>query len=385
MTRRTFYFLAIGLTALSCTNRKAPQQATERMENELTMIVGTYTAGNSKGIYTFRFNQETGEFKALSNVETGNPSYLTISGDHRFVYAVNEYGDGHEAVTAFRFHKENGTLQKMNSVPAGGADPCYIITAGRYVITANYSGGSLSVFPIAGDGSLLPASDVIPFTGSGADKDRQEKPHLHCVRISPDGKFLFANDLGTDRIYAFEINAQARAEDGEELLKAATPPVFHLTPGSGPRHITFSPDGKQAYLINEISGAVVAFDYKNGTLSEIQTIQADTVNAKGSADIHVSPDGKFLYASNRLKADGIAIFGIDRRDGRLTKAGYRLTGIHPRNFVITPNGKYLLVACRDSNAIEIYERNKESGSLTPTEKAIPVDKPVCLKFVGGGK
>jgi 6-phosphogluconolactonase (cycloisomerase 2 family) len=371
MIRITLYFLAAGLTAFSCTNKKA---------NELTMVVGTYTAGNSKGIYTFRFNQETGAFKTLSDAETGNPSYLTISDDNRFIYTVNEYGDGNEAVTAFRFNKEDGTLQKMNSVPAMGADPCYITATNRYMVTANYSGGSISVFPIAEDGSLLPASDVIPFTGSGADKERQEKPHLHCVRVSPDGQFLFANDLGTDRIHVFEINTQAHAGGGEKFLKAAVPPALHIAPGSGPRHITFSPNGKQAYLINELSGAVVAFDYENGTLSEIQTIQADTVNAKGSADIHVSPDGKFLYASNRLAADGIAIFSIDRTDGKLTKAGYRLTGIHPRNFIITPNGKYLLVASRDNNAIEIYERNKKNGLLTPTGKEIPVEKPVCLKF-----
>jgi 6-phosphogluconolactonase (cycloisomerase 2 family) len=381
MIRRTFYFLAAGLTALSCTNKKASQQITERMENELTLVVGTYTSGSSKGIYTFRFNQETGAFKTLSDTEISNPSYLAISGDHQFVYAVSEHGDGREAVTAFRLDKEDGTLQKINSVPAMGADPCYIVTANRHVVTANYSGGSISVFPLAEDGSLLPASDVISFTGSGADKERQEKPHLHCVQTSPDGRFLFADDLGTDRIYAFAINTQANIENGEKFLKAATPPAYSLTPGSGPRHITFSPNGKQAYLINELSGAVVAFDYKDGTLFEIQTIQADTVNAKGSADIHVSPDGKFLYASNRLIADGIAIFGIDPTNGKLTKAGYRLTGIHPRNFTITPNGKYLLVASRDNNAIEIYERNQENGGLTSIGKEIPVDKPVCLKVV----
>lgn len=380
MIRKTFYFLAAGLMALSCTNKKTSQQATERMDNELTMIVGTYTAGNSKGIYTFRFNQDTGEFKALSEAEISNPSYLTISDDNQFVYAVSEHGDGSETVSAFKFNKESGTLQKMNSVPAMGADPCYIITSNQHVITANYTGGSISVFPLAKDGSLLPASDVIQFTGSGADKERQEKPHLHCVQTSPDGKFLFANDLGTDQIYAFEINSQANTENNEKFLKAAASPTFHLEPGSGPRHITFSPSGKQAYLITELSGMVIAFDYNNGALSEIQSIQADTVNAKGSADIHVSPDGKFLYASNRLEADGLAIFSINKANGKLTKVGYQLTGGHPRNFIITPNGKYLLVASRDNNAIEIYERNDKTGLLTPIGTNITVDKPVCLKF-----
>lgn len=380
MIKRIFYLLTTGLLVLSCTNKKAAPQTTETMDNELTMVVGTYTSGSSKGIYTFRFNQETGESKALSDIEITNPSYLTLSASNQFVYAVSEHGDGTEAVTAFSFDKEKGTLQKINSVPAMGADPCYIITTNQHVITANYSGGSISVFPLAADGSLLPASDVIQYTGSGADKGRQEKPHLHCVQLSPDGSFLFANDLGTDQIYAFRINTQADKEDAGKFLQAATPAAFTVAPGSGPRHITFAPDGTKAYLINELSGTVVAFDYNNGMLSEIQSIQADTVGAKGSADIHVSPDGKFLYASNRLQADGLAIFNINQTDGKLTKAGYQLTGGHPRNFIITPNGKYLLVASRDSNAIEVYQRNTENGLLTPIGKDISVDKPVCLKF-----
>ena len=151
--------------------------------------------------------------------------------------------------------------------------------------------------------------------------------------------------------------------------------------GSGPRHLTFSPNGHYAYLINELSGTVIAFEYKDGDLKEIQTIAADTVNAQGSADIHISPDGKFLYASNRLKADGIAIFNIHPDNGMLAKAGYQLTGIHPRNFIITPNGKYLLVACRDSNVIQVYERDADTGLLTDVHQDIKVDKPVCIKFV----
>ena len=151
--------------------------------------------------------------------------------------------------------------------------------------------------------------------------------------------------------------------------------------GSGPRHLTFSPNGHYAYLINELSGTVIAFEYKDGDLKEMQTIAADTVNAQGSADIHISPDGKFLYASNRLKADGIAIFNIHPDNGMLSKAGYQLTGIHPRNFIITPNGKYLLVACRDSNVIQVYERDADTGLLTDVQQDIKVDKPVCIKFV----
>lgn len=372
----------LGISLSSCNSKKNTHMETiGTMENELTMLVGTYTAGTSKGIYSYRFNQENGNSTPLSEVEIGNPSYLTSSADGKFVYAVSEFNDGQAAANAFDFNKENGTFRLLNSQKTDGEDPCYIITNGKYVITANYSGGSISVFPVAKDGSLLPASDVLKFEGSGADKERQEKAHLHCVRISPDGKYLFADNLGTDQIHKFIINPEADAEKKESFLKEGSPAAFEVETGSGPRHLTFSPDGNYAYLINELSGTVIAFEYKDGNLKEIQTIAADTVGAKGSGDIHISPDGKFLYASNRLKADGIAIFRIHPESGKLTKAGYQLTRIHPRNFIITPNGKYLLVACRDSNVIQVYERDADIGLLTDIRKDIKVDKPVCIKFV----
>lgn len=178
----------------------------------------------------------------------------------------------------------------------------------------------------------------------------------------------------------FKFNHQADSINKEKLIEPATLPAYKLTPGDGPQHMTFSPDSKYAYLINELSGSVIAFKYSGARLDEFQTIQADTVGARGSADIHTSPDGKFLYASNRLQADGVAIFSINPADGTLTKVCYQPTGGHPRNFVITPNGKYLLVASRDANRVEVYERNPETGLLTDIQKNIEVDKPVCLKF-----
>lgn len=347
---------------------------------ELTMLVGTYTAGDSKGIYSFRFDENAGTAVALSEVEVESPSYLTLSDDGKFVYATSELDTDEAAANALVFDKEKGTFRLLNSQKTGGGGPCYITTNGKYVITANYGGGSISVFPIGKDGSLLPASQVIKFTGSGADKERQEKPHLHCVRVTPDGKYLFADDLGTDQIHKFIINPNANAENEEAFLKEGSPATFKVKAGSGPRHLTFSTDGKHAYLINEMAGTVIVFDYNDGDLKEIQTIAADTVGAKGSGDIHISPDGKFLYASNRLKADGIAIFRIHPDNGTLTKAGYQLTAIHPRNFIITPNGKYLLVACKDSNVIQVYERDADTGLLTDIRKDIRIDQPVCIKF-----
>lgn len=349
-------------------------------ETSLYLLVGTYTTGESEGIYVYQFDTVSGFSKYKSVVKVTNPSYLTINKEGTHVYSVSETGDEKAAANAFVFDKKDGTLKLLNSQLTGGADPCYIELdkTGKHVVTANYSGGSITAFDINGDGTLTTASQLIRFTGKGTDAERQKAPHLHCVRYSPDGKYLFADDLGTDKIHKFGIN---ESNEGN-YLKVGTPAAFDVAPGSGPRHLDFHPNGKYAYLINELSGAVIAFNYdaNAGNLTQIQTIQADTLGAKGSADIHVSPDGKFLYASNRLKGDGIAIFSINQSDGKLTKVGYQETGVHPRNFVITPNGKFLLVASRDNDVIQIFLIDRVTGLLENTYKDIELDMPVCLKF-----
>ncbi len=349
-------------------------------ETSLYLLVGTYTTGESEGIYVYQFDTVSGFSKYKSVVKVTNPSYLTINKEGTHVYSVSETGDAKAAANAFVFDKKDGTLKLLNSQLTGGADPCYIELdkTGKHVVTANYSGGSITAFNINGDGTLTTAAQLIRFTGKGADAERQKAPHLHCVRYSPDGKYLFADDLGTDKIHKFGIN---ESNEGN-YLKVGTPAAFDVAAGSGPRHLDFHPNGKYAYLINELSGAVIAFNYdaNAGNLTQIQTIQADTLGAKGSADIHVSPDGKFLYASNRLKGDGIAIFSINQADGKLTKVGYQETGVHPRNFVITPNGKFLLVASRDNDVIQIFLIDRVTGLLENTYKDIELDMPVCLKF-----
>lgn len=349
-------------------------------ETSLYLLVGTYTTGESEGIYVYQFDTVSGFSKYKSVVKVTNPSYLTINKEGTHVYSVSETGDAKAAANAFVFDKKDGTLKLLNSQLTGGADPCYIELdkTDKHVVTANYSGGSITAFNINGDGTLTTAAQLIRFTGKGADAERQKAPHLHCVRYSPDGKYLFADDLGTDKIHKFAIN---ESNEGN-YLKVGTPAAFDVAAGSGPRHLDFHPNGKYAYLINELSGAVIAFNYdaNAGNLTQIQTIQADTLGAKGSADIHVSPDGKFLYASNRLKGDGIAIFSINQVDGKLTKVGYQETGVHPRNFVITPNGKFLLVASRDNDVIQIFLIDRVTGLLENTYKDIELDMPVCLKF-----
>jgi len=368
--------LSINTSDTTNVNMESVSDATS-----MYLVVGTYTSGESDGIYIYQFDTVSGYSTFKSVVKTDNPSYLAISKDEKFVYAVSESGSNKGSANAFSFDKKNGSLKLLNAQLTGGDDPCYISVdeAGKNVVTANYSGGSITHFPVNDDGSLEKASQVVTFIGKGADAERQNKPHLHCVMFSPDGRYLFADDLGTDKIYKFDVSKDASGN----YLKAGTPSFFKVADGSGPRHLTFHPNEKYAYLINELSGAVIAFSYndQSGDLTEIQSIQADTLNAKGSGDIHISPDGKFLYASNRLKGDGLAIFSINEPDGKLMKIGYQETGIHPRNFVITPNGKYLLVASRDSDIIQIFERNKDTGLLEDTYKNIELDMPVCLKFI----
>ncbi len=347
-------------------------------DSELFLFVGSYADATDPGINLFRFDVEKGTavpVKSLSGIQ--DPSYLTVSRDGKFVYSVSETAVPDAKVCAYSFDKHTGTLSLLNEQKMDGSAPCYIWVDSkrRMAVTANYNGGSISVFSISADGALLPA-EVYAYEGGRPGSERQAVPHLHCVYASPDENYLYANDLGTDRIYKYEIIAS----DKGLSLREGTPASFSLPAGEGPCHTVFHPNGKWAYLISELSGRVALMYYDKGNLTPVRFVEADTLHVSGSADIHITPDGRFLYASNRLKGDGIAIFSIDLENGQLTKIGYQLTGIHPRNFVITPNGKFLLCACRDSHIVQVYEIDKQSGLLKDTGKDIRVSKPVCLKF-----
>lgn len=343
------------------------------------LLIGTYTGGTSEGIYVYAFNTETGASEYVDVAKIENPSYLTFSEDGAFVYAVTENDGEPSFANALAFDAETGRLTVLNREETKGSAPCHIATDrnGKFVVTANYGGGSISVFEINEQGMLSAVKQVIRFTGTGYDKERQAAPHLHCVKFSPDGKYLFATDLGSDLIYRFTVDISGEGD----FLKEESMKSFRVMAGSGPRHFEFHPSGNYVYLINELAGTVVGFRYAEGELTEFQSIEADPLHAKGSGDIAITPDGKYVYASNRLQGDGVAVFSIDEVDGRMTKVGYQLTGIHPRNMVITPNGKFLLVANRDSHTVEVFEIDYQTGLLRNIHKDIPVDRPVCLKFM----
>ncbi len=372
-----------GIAILTgCTGKKSQQAATTSVSDTLYMLVGSYGPADQEGIKVYKFNQAIGEGQYVSGVKgISNPSYQTVSKDGKRVYSVGEDDGGTASAHTLTFDAATGTLTLINSQPTQGAAPCHIALSPEedYVVTANYNGSNISLFPLDGKGRLKPGQ-TIGFEGSGPDKERQAIPHLHFVYFTPDNHYLLANDLGTDRIHRFPLNTRQKGSN-TPLVDRQRASDIRLTPGSGPRHAVFSADGRFAYLITELSGEVMAFTYDGDSLSLMQTIQADTLDARGSADIHLSPDGRFLYASNRLKGDGLAIFRVNPEDGTLSKAGYQPTGIHPRNFVLTPNGQYLLVACRDTDEIQIFARDASTGLLTDTGRRIKTTKPVCLKFI----
>ncbi len=347
------------------------------------LLIGTYTSGKSEGIYVYRFDHATGSAAPVSVIKTDNPSFLAVSPDEKYVYAVNENGslDNPGSIAAFAFDKSKGTLSFLNKHGSGGDHPCFVAIdkTGKWVTAGNYTGGSVAVLPVGSDGSLGEAVSIKQHQGKGTDPDRQTKPHVHSTFFSPDYKQLLVPDLGTDKVVLYDFN------DRDGQLSPSRQPFFKVKDGAGPRHLSFHPNGKFVYLMQEMEGSVAVFSYADSQLSELQTISShpgDYTGKKGSADIHVSSDGKFLYASNRTQSNAIAIFTINPTSGKLTLKGFQSTlGKTPRNFNFDPSGNFLLVANQDSNDVVIFRRDARTGLLTDTGKRILVEKPVCLKWI----
>ncbi len=346
------------------------------------LVIGTYTTGKSEGIYVYRFYPESGRLAYL-NKATGvaNPSYLTVAASNKFVYAANEVGkDG--GVSAFAFEPKSGSLTFINKQSSGGADPCYVSEdkAGRNVFVANYSSGAAAVLPVNKDGSLGAPSQIIQDQGHGINAARQEKPHVHTAVLSPDEKYLLYTDLGTDKLNIMRY----KPSQAQPLSPASTADV-NVTPGHGPRHLAFSNDRKYLYLVTEMGATLYTFDYDNGKVKQKQTLSllpdGFTGNGAAAADVHVSPDGRFLYATNRGDVNDISVYAINPENGLLTFVERKSTlGKSPRNFVIDPTGKFLLVANQNSDSIFEYKIDTESGKLTLTGNNLTIGNPVCLKF-----
>jgi 6-phosphogluconolactonase len=376
MKKIIFLALSLNFFSISFGQKKSPY-----------LLVGTYTSGKSDGIYVFRFNELTGDAVFVDSVITSNPSYLAVSHNGKFVYAVNEKEDstrfsdgGH--IAAFSFNKDNGSLQFLNKQSSGGVHPCYISVdkTGKWAIAGNYSSGTIGVVGIKKDGSLDTLKQRIEHFGYGMNSDRQQGPHVHCTYIGKDNKYVFVPDLGIDKVMIYHFNEKTGELSENEI------PFALSEPGAGPRHIEFHPNGKFAYLIEELNGTVSAFYYlpKTGELNMFQTVSAlppEYNGSIGSADIHISPDGKFLYATNRGESNTIATFSIDKMGMLMPLAHDSTMGKTPRNFNFDPSGNFLLVANQNSDNIVIFKRDKQTGLLTDTGKRIDVGNPVCLKWI----
>jgi 6-phosphogluconolactonase len=381
--RCLLWFLLISLVTVTAAN-DAPK-------GKYLLFVGTYTEKQSKGIYAYRFDSASAELTPLGlAAETTNPSFLAIDPTRHFLYAVNEiqkYKDASSGgVSAFAIDSEKGSsptgnLQLLNEVASRGADPCYIAfdKTGKYALVANYTGGSIAVFPVQADGHVGEASAFIQHAGSSVNRERQEGPHAHWIETTPDNRFAIAVDLGLDELLVY------RFDEKKGTLTPNNPPYAKLDPGAGPRHLTFSPNGKFAYVVNELQSTITTFAYDatKGELHKLKTVSTlpkDFSGNNDTAEIKVHPSGKFLFASNRGH-DTIALFSIDSKTGALTLVDHFPTqGKTPRNFEIDPSGKYLFVANQETNNIVVFQITPSTGRLTATKQTIEVPVPVCLKF-----
>ena len=360
-------------------------QSKKMRENKYFLLVGTYTDGNaSDGIYVYDFDDTCGQMTEVFHTNrVVNPAYLTLTNNGKYLYVVNEnLSDKTKGmISAFSFDNKTGKIEFLNTQPSNGSAPCYVAvdSLGKNVAEANYNGGNFSIYKTDTSGKLWPATQVITHSGTSVNEKIQTQPHVHSTVFSPNQKYLFVCDLGNDTLYQypFKINS-LQPVDEEQASK------YKIPGGYGPRHITFSPDNKYAYLLNELDGQLMVYRWQADSLQYLQTLVStaieDTANAdKGSAAVRVSPDGKFVYTSNRGKANDLTIFNVGA-NGLLKEVGHQPTGLHPRDFNIDPAGKFLLVASRDDNKVTVFSRNQATGLLRKTEQVITLPKPVALIF-----
>jgi len=357
------------------------------------LYVGTYTTGESKGIYAYRYDAETGKLQSLGlAAATENPSFLAVDAKNEHLYAVNETGNfkgTSGGVTAFSIDRKTAKLSQLNEVASGGADPCYISLdrSGKYLLVANYTGGTVAVLPILADGRLGEATSVVADEGTlGPNKERQEKPHAHWIQATAHNRFVYVSDLGLDRILIYKFDAAKGTLSRAESTGAAKD-FFSakLAPGTGPRHVAFSADGKFMYVLGEMDATVTVFSNDdNETYRSVQKIASLPANFSGentAAEIAIHPNGKFLYTSNR-GADSLAEFSIDQQSGKLTLVAQMPTfGKEPRHFAIDPTGKRLLAANQNSNTIVEYAIDESTGKLSKIGDEVSVPAPVCLVFL----
>lgn len=362
-------------------------QGAAPLAKEYLVYAGTYTGPKSQGIYAYRFDTETGKMTPLGlAAETVNPTFLDIHPNHHFLYAINEIGNlnGKKVggVSAFAIDAATGKLRLLNQQSSGGDGPCHVMVdkAGKNLLVANYGGGSVASLPIKPDGSVGEMATFVQHQGSGPNKERQAGPHGHCFIFDPANKFALACDLGLDQVLVYKF-------DGATGKVTPNDPPFGRVPaGAGPRHLSFHPNGKFVYVINELDSTMSVFTYDSarGALAIVQTVSTLPAGFSGNnscAEVEVHPNGKFVYGSNRGH-NSIAVFAIDEASGRIQLVENKSTeGKTPRHFTLDPTGKFLLAENQDSGTIALLKVDAKSGRLTSMEQTVSVGSPVCLKFV----
>lgn len=350
------------------------------------VYVGTYTTAQSKGIYMFKFDTASGESSApVLAAEARNASFLALSPDGRFLYAVSETdrfdGQPGGAVSAYAVDSKTGSLTLLNRVGTRGAGPCHLAVdpSGKCVVAANYGGGSVAAFPVRPDGSLGESKSFIQHKGKSVNPRRQEGPHAHGATFDSEGRFVFVPDLGLDQVLIYRVNAV------EGSIMPHDPPFVSVAAGSGPRHLAFHPNGRFAYVINELANTVAVFEYDNakGVLKHLQTASTLPDGYAGdntTAEIEVDPQGRFVIASNRGH-DSLAVFAVGS-DGTLSLRGHTSTqGKTPRNFAIDPSGHWIWVGNQNSNSLVLFSFRPETGALEPAGRTINIGAPVCVKYM----
>ncbi|SHM88635.1 lactonase family protein [Polaribacter sp. KT 15] len=373
MFKKTILFLCSTVFLFGC----------KTVQNKTLLFIGSFTDKKpGEGIHVYEFNTETGEANltfTLDNIT--NTSFLKISKDGNYLYSVVDSQMKHNGkVAAFKVDAINSKIELLNMQDCGGLNPAHLAidNSGSYLVNSNYSDGTLSLFKIKEDGGLTKTTQLLQFKDSSVIKSRQKSSHMHSANFSPDDKYVFGHDLGADKIRGFQL------ENNQGKVSLKNPKVINVKPGSGPRHFVFHPNGKFGYLVNELSGKVDAYNYNNGSLDFIEDYATyqQKQDIYRTADIHISPDGQFLYASNRGQEENtIVVFSINKNNGKLQLIEHVDTaGNHPRNFAISDDGNFLLVANQFTNNITIFKRNIKTGSLTKLPNQITVNSPSSIQL-----
>lgn len=329
---------------------------------------------DTEGIYVYELDTIQGKISKVTSFSgISNPSFLTLSSDGKYVFACTESKTPNGgSVSSFEFNPEKKSLTFINTQKSGGENPVYLMAHqnGKWLVNGNYTEGSVSVYPISEGGKIESYVQNFQYSEGSINPDRQDRAHIHSTVFSPNFDYIFLPDLGADKIRAYKFDS-----DKNQPLQDAEIPFVQTTPGSGPRHLAFHPNGKFAYCIEEMGGAVSVYSYEKGKLSNLQRINTHSEKYKAhfeSSDVHISPDGKFLYASNRGVENNIAIFSI-QADGTLNIIDYQFVkGKHPRTFSLDPSGKFLITANTGTSEVVVFKRNPETGLLKKAGKKIKI-------------